>query len=204
VWRAGSWCGAESKVACRRGSGTRNTHITRNLLKRLPFSIRFLLSTICTSSYSALHCSYLLGKPQVPMSVGSCFLYEGHSSFSYVPPVRAMTACMTYSHPLCEHNKDEFWGFLQSVTISAVHLLHSQAPTTTTYPELMEFHKVPLRLPTFRANAYNFHIYSDQELLSAATQHKPPRIILYLWALVCPSSSRSTYVSATSQSVYIH
>jgi len=75
VWRAGSWYDAESKVACRRGSGTRNTHITRNLLKRLLlFSIRFLPPTSCTSSYSALHCSYLFGKPQIPMSVGSRFL----------------------------------------------------------------------------------------------------------------------------------
>ena len=68
--QAGSWYGAESKVACRRGSGTRNTHITRNLLKRLLFSIRFLPSTSYTSSYSALHCSHLFGKPQIPMSVG--------------------------------------------------------------------------------------------------------------------------------------
>jgi hypothetical protein len=37
---------------------------------------------------------------------------------------QATTACISYFHTLCEHNKDEFflfWGFLQSVTICYSH-----------------------------------------------------------------------------------
>ena len=120
VWRAA--------VTARRAklpAAARNTehycaaNITRNLLKRLQFSIRFLPSACCKSGYSGLYRGYLYGKPQIPMSVGSRFLFEGRSSFTLSSASKVQdntlrqttTACISYFHTMCERNKDLLFLF---------------------------------------------------------------------------------------------
>jgi hypothetical protein len=73
-----------------------------------------LFSIRCTSSYSGLHCTYLVGMPNVRQA--------GSLSFSVAP-----TACITYCHPIGEHNKDQSFLFC-GVRPSDVHLLHSLPP----------------------------------------------------------------------------